>query len=310
MSDSPLCLAAAYYASIARQLGVSNESFHKNIYEMIFRLKKVHFAKSSMHLLLIKNLTLGIDKRSIKKFILEITCWVASKHVASIRDKAANQAEELCASGQFAAAAVALKQAVDLGHLPSRALLAHMLLDGREGVARDWNVAFELVEEGTRSGCHNCQGVMATCYWWGNGCIIYRALSVKLARESSEKGSRYGQYVLGNSYRYGAGGVAQDDAQALALFRLAAAQNLDGAQYSLGDMHYFGRGVAENLSKALWWYQLAAAQGNPIALYKVAYCHELGRGVGPNKAEAIYWYRRAQAAGHSCAADALQRLHK
>jgi TPR repeat protein len=268
MSDSPLWLATAYKASMARQLGVT-----------IFGLKEVHTAKSSMHLLLIKNLTMGLDKRSIKKFILEITRWVASKHVASIRDKAANQAEKLCASGQCAAAMVALKLAVDLGHLPSRALMAWMLLDGREGVAKDECAAFKLVDEGARLGCHHCQGVMARCYWGGFGCIIYHALSVKLARESSESGSRYGQCMLGWWYWHGRGGLAPDFTQALALYRLAAAQNLDDAHYRLGSMYFLGFGVARDGAEALRLYQLAAAQGHPWALNQIASCHEHGRGV-------------------------------
>ena len=49
--------------------------------------------------------------------------------VAAVGSKVGKEAKELCASGQCAAAAVALKLAVDLGHLPSRALLAHMMLD-------------------------------------------------------------------------------------------------------------------------------------------------------------------------------------
>ena len=97
------------------------------------------------------------------------------------------------------------------------------MIDGREGVAKDENRAFELVEEGARLGCHHCQGVMAECYRWGHGCVRDDARSLELARESSGKGSRYGQCVLGRLYLDGAGGVAQDNAQAFALYRLASA---------------------------------------------------------------------------------------
>ena len=73
-------------------------------------------------------------------------------------------------------------------------------------------------------------------------------------------------------------------------------------------MYFLGRGVAEDLAEALRLYQLAAAQGHPDALYFVGAFHEHGEGVPENKAEAIRWYRRAQAAGYSDAAAALQRL--
>ena len=67
------------------------------------------------------------------------------------------EAEELRASGECAVAVVALKRAVDIGHLPSRALMCHMLLQVREGVDRDINAAFEMVEEGARLGCYRCK---------------------------------------------------------------------------------------------------------------------------------------------------------
>ncbi len=227
---------------------------------------------------------------------------------AAVGNKVGKEAEELCASGQCAAAAVALKLAVDLGHLPSRALMAHMMIYGREGFTLDRDAAFELVEEGARLGCHHCQGVMADCYRRGYGCVRDEARSLELARESSGKGSRYGQAVLGLLYEWGEGGVAEDYAQAPALYRLAAAQNFDEAQFRLGHMYYDGYGVAQDHAEALRLYQLAAAQGHPVALYWVARCHELGQGVRKNKAEAIRWYRRAQTAGHPKAAAALQRL--
>jgi TPR repeat protein len=106
--------------------------------------------------------------------------------------------------------------------------------------------------------------------------------------------------------KYGLGGVALDHAQAVALYRLAAAQNLDDAQYGLGFMYYYGYSVVKDHAEALRLYQLAATQGHPEALKWVAHCHERGYGVPKNKA--IHWYRRAQAAGYHSAADALQRL--
>ena len=137
---------------------------------------------------------------------------------------------------------------------------------------------------------------MQQVWLYGWGCELDEARSLELARESSERGSRYGQLALGLLYQHGGGGVTQDDAQALALYRLAAAQNLDEAQCSLGRMYYNGFGVAQDDAEALRLMQLAAAQGNPLALFNVAILHEYGRGVRKNKAAAIRWYRRAQAA--------------
>jgi len=233
---------------------------------------------------------------------------VAAGLASAVRDKVAKEAEELCASGRCAAAVVALQRAIDWGDLPSRALNAWLLIDGREGVAKDKKRGFELAEEGARLGCHHCQGVVAWCYFWGKGCVKDRARSLELARESSGRGSRYGQDMLGTLHHLGAGGLAVDHAQAVAFYRLAAAQGLDGAQSNLGDMYRCGRGIAQDYTEALRLYQLAAVQGYPEALDSIAECHEKGWGVAADVAEAIRWYRRAQAAGHTGAAYTLRRL--
>jgi TPR repeat protein len=157
-------------------------------------------------------------------------------------------------------------------------------------------------------GCHHFQGVVAQCYLMGDGCEEDEARSLELARESSVKGSRYGQYVLGLICELSDESGVEDCAQKIALYRLAAAQNLDDAQLGLGSMYYNGWGVAQDFDKAVPWYQLAAAQGNPTALRHLGSFHERGEGVPKNKDEAIRLYRRAQAAGYTDAADDLQRL--
>jgi len=243
-----------------------------------------------------------------RKMMLSDVRRVAAGLAAAVRDKAAKEAEELCASGQCAAAVVPLQRAIDFGDFTSLALKAWLLIDGREGVAKDRKKGFELAEEGARLGCHHCQGVLAYCYLYGFGCKSDAARSLELARESSGRGSRYGQLTLGWLHRWGRGGVAWDVAQAVAFYRLAAVQGLDAAQCILGDMYFNGFGVARDYAEALRWFQLAAAQGYPFALLRFAECHEFGRGVRKNKAAAIRWYRRAQAAGHPDAANDLLRL--
>jgi len=268
---------------------------------------------------LVRLLSLGVGRHfepqrnwgACRKMMLSNARRVASKLMtAVVRDEAAKEAEELCASGQCAAAVVPLQRAIDFGDSNSRALKAWLLIEGREGVAKDRKRAFKLAEEGARLGCHHCQGVMALCYLHGFGCRKDAARSLELARESSGKGSRYGQHALGWLHLCGEGGLARDNAQALALYRLAAAQGLDEAQDSLGEMYRYGYGVALDHAEALRLFLLAAVQGHPSALYWVAYCHQHGYGVAVDVAAAIRWYRRAQAAGDPNAAAKLQILRK
>ena len=64
--------------------------------------------------------------------------------------------------------------------------------------------------------------------------------------------------------------VAKDDAEAVRLYRLAAAQGHAVAQYNLGKMFASGRGVAQNDAVAVRWYRLAAEQGHAGATAALA----------------------------------------
>jgi TPR repeat protein len=233
---------------------------------------------------------------------------VAAGQVAATPEGLHAQAQALRAKGECAAAAALLEDAIGRGHVLSRADLADMLIEGREGVVQDQMKAFELVEEGTRLGCCHCQGVMARCYSFGVGCSEDAARALPLARASSAKGSKYGQVSLGFLYREGEGGVAQDYAAALVQLRLAAAQGYDDAQSDLGWAYLHGFGVALDYAESLRWFKLAAAQGLGPALLNVGRYYENGLSVAADRAEAILWYKRAAAAGDSDAADALTRL--
>jgi hypothetical protein len=221
---------------------------------------------------LVRLLSFCTDRVNHRKMIQNIARRMGSKRLAVVRKEAAQVAEELCASGQFADAVAPLQLAVNLGHLPSRALKAWLLFDGREGVAKDHKKAYELAEQGARLGCHHCQGVLSFCYWGGFGCKADDARSFELAGESSAKGSSYGQLTLGFLHFCVVDGHQLEECQALELFRLAAVQGLDMAQFQLAEMYFYGLGIAEDINEAKCWYQLAATQGNPEASYMVALC--------------------------------------
>ena len=283
--------------------------------------ERLHLMGCELKGMLMRRLSLCVGNwGACHKMMLCIACRVTAGLAAAVRDKAAKEAEELCASGRCAEALVPLQRAIYLGHLPSRALMAWLHINGREGIAKDHKRGFELAKEGASLGCHDCLGVMAICYMGykgiqgvmeGVGFGIQRdtARSLELARKSSRLGSRYGQCVLGELYWFGEGGVARDCNQALVLYQLAAAQNFDGAQCELGCLYSMGLDpVYQSYAEGLRWYQLAATQGHPRGLLEVAMGHEVGWGVPKNKAEAIRLYMLAQAAGNPQAAAALRRL--
>jgi TPR repeat protein len=58
-------------------------------------------------------------------------------------------------------------------------------------------------------------------------------------------------------------------------------------------MYSNGYGVAQNYAEALKWYRLAAEQGEAIAQYNLGYMYEYGRGVAKDYTQAMRWYRQA-----------------
>jgi TPR repeat protein len=73
-------------------------------------------------------------------------------------------------------------------------------------------------------------------------------------------------------------------------------------------MFHNGQGVAQDYAEALRLYRLAAAQGYAMAQYNVGVMFENGEGVAQDRAEAVRWYRLAAAQGDADATAALKRL--
>jgi len=131
----------------------------------------------------------------------------------------------LCAEGKFASAVVEYDNGIAIGHGPSHAELANILIDGRNGVPRDIVRAFQLADKGSRIGCPHSQGVLAWCYAEGLCVPKDRSRAMKLARESAAAGSRYGHFAVGE-LMFSFEGDATAYEESVTHTKLAAAQNL------------------------------------------------------------------------------------
>jgi TPR repeat protein len=262
-------------------------------------------------------MSLGMDRRVQPqkrckvhlKMMHAIAMRVIAGQAAAAAADVAREADELGASGQCAAAVVALQLAVDLGHMPSRAALADMLYHGREGVPTDFKRGLRLAKEGARWGCHHCKGVMANIRW-ANMLGSSQPQPLVWARESASKGSKFGQYVLGEFYQNGRFGLKEDFAAAVAHYQLAVAQNYCEAQYDLGWLYDMGIFVEQNFAEAMRLYTLAAAQGFAMAMTNIGELYIYGQGVAQDRAGAIRWFERAHAAGCVSAADRMRECLK
>jgi hypothetical protein len=80
-------------------------------------------------------------------------------------------------------------------------------------------------------------------------------------------------------------------------FRLAAKRGLDWGQYNLATLLALGRGVAEDKAQALTLFRQAAAQGHAKSMTMVGSFYEDGWAVPANLAVAAYHYARGAEGG-------------
>ena len=110
------------------------------------------------------------------------------------------------------------------------------------------------------------------------------------------QGNVYAQAQLGYMYQEGEG-VFQDDAEAVRLSGLAAAQDIADAQSNLGFLYENGRGVVRDFSEAARLYKLAAVQGLAEAQIRLGKFYLNGRGVIQDYARAYVLFDLAATGG-------------
>ena len=108
----------------------------------------------------------------------------------------------------------------------------------------------------------------------------------------AEQGNAVAHVTVG--VRYGTGEwLAQDDAEAVRWYRLAAAQGDAYAQVNLGLMYANGHGVPQDDAEAVRWYRLAAGQGDAYAQVNLGVMYGGGRGVPQDYVQAHMWFNLA-----------------
>jgi hypothetical protein len=128
-----------------------------DVNDVPYSLKKILFSCFGMKIYIIQLLTQGCPSTRDKSYLMK---YILQRLIANIPAALYQYALALVSTGQCAAAMVHLNRSIIRGHLPSCALKAWMLINGREGVAKDRNRAYELVEEGAHK-----QLEILTLYW-------------------------------------------------------------------------------------------------------------------------------------------------
>jgi len=102
--------------------------------------------------------------------------------------------------------------------------------------------------------------------------------------------------------------VAQNQAESVRWFRMAADQGDRDAQYNLGTIYAKGQGVKPDGQEAVKWYLKAASQGDVDSQYMLGVRYATGKDVPQDPVEAYRWFSLAASQGAKIAADELQKI--
>ncbi|MEA2068585.1 MAG: tetratricopeptide repeat protein, partial [Verrucomicrobiota bacterium] len=99
--------------------------------------------------------------------------------------------------------------------------------------------------------------------------------------------------------------------KAYEVFRKAYEMGLrdSGILKGLGRANELGRGTTQNDIQALAWYKLAAAEGSGWAMYRIGRMREDGRGDSKDHVAAAGWYQKSVEAGYGKPVGDLTRLY-
>ena len=115
------------------------------------------------------------------------------------------------------------------------------------------------------------------CCFFGRGMAENRAEAVRLWRIAAEAGSGAAMYCVGMCLFAGEG-APQDFQEATIWFRAAARKRISGAMFLLGQCAVSGCGVSRDFQAGLGWYRRAAELGNRDAEFELGEWHAFGRG--------------------------------
>lgn len=150
------------------------------------------------------------------------------------------------------------------GDATAQVRLARAYYEG-VGFAKNYTLASCWYRQAAGRGDPWAQLFLGSMYENGEGAPQNNALAAESYRKAAEQGNALAQISLGWMYQDGKGGLPADDTLAALLSRKAAEQGNADAQFAQGGRYMLGRGVAKDEAQAIAWFRLAAAQGKADA---------------------------------------------
>ncbi len=194
-------------------------------------------------------------------------------------------------------------QAAELGYAESQYELASAYKEG-VGIPQDMNAAIQWLTKSAEGGYLIAQKELAERYKNGEGVSKNFNKSAEWIRRAAEQGDLASITALGNFYFEGK--ISDPDYNEAAVWYSKGAVLGDAYnQYMLGLCYY----KLGNRAQAIEMYKKAAAQGYADAQCEIGYCYNYGVGVEENKETAIKWYTLAANQGHDYSMHGLADIY-
>ena len=142
--------------------------------------------------------------------------------------------------------------------------IAFMCEYGVFGMSLDTQKALEYYTVAAAQGLAIAQCNLGKMYMKGEHCPKDLTKARELMESSAEQGHGLAQYYLATMLR------DEDPVEARRLLKLAAAKDIQKAQYLLGTFFEHGHGGNINMVKARRFYKMAARKGHPEAEGRLA----------------------------------------
>ncbi len=187
--------------------------------------------------------------------------------------------------------------------------LAGPLEDGKTAFdAGQYETAMQSFSEGFRSGDAASGYYLARMLELGLGVEADPTSAMRLYRQSAEGGNVEALNRVALMHYRGEAGAAQDYAEAVRLFGLAAEQGDRNALFNLGKLYFEGKGVEKDPARAIAYYRQAANKDHILALNTLGALYRAGATSAEDIARARGYFERSAAFGNAVGLFEMARL--
>lgn len=161
-----------------------------------------------------------------------------------------------------------------------------------DGVKKDINKARTWAQKAAAKGNAEAEYLIT---WWNYSANPNSPDALQNVLKVAEKGNPDAQYIIGNAYLNGKGGLQRSEETAIDWLEKAASNGSPDAQYTLGNFYFYGNStiLGKSYKKASDYYTRAAIKGNAAAQRQLSVCLYNGIGGVQSLRDAFIWVSKS-----------------